>query len=84
MIVPLQKMVWSSKAIMRRTTLSEIMWTVFRQGCSFALGEMHKNGLDRTAEWSTACVHNIQSHMDFDLLTIPLTLKRITYVENGW
>ena len=43
MIMPLQKLVRSSKAVMRRTTLSAIMWATFRQGCSFALGEMPEN-----------------------------------------
>ena len=39
--------------------------------------------LDRTPEWSTACAH-IQSHMDFDLITIPWLLKGLTHVETGW
>ena len=83
MIMPLQKLVRSSKALMRRTTLSAIMWATFRQGCSFALGEMPENSLDRTPEWCTACAH-IRSHMDFDLITIPLSLKGLAYVETGW
>ena len=82
MIMPLQKLVRTSKAVMRRTTLSAIMWATFRQGCSFALGEMPENSLDRTPEWSTACAH-IRSHMDFDLISIPLALKGL-FTQEGW
>ena len=41
MIVPLQKLVWSSKSLMRTTTLAAINLAVFRQGCSFALEDYH-------------------------------------------
>lgn len=84
MIVPLQKLVRSSRSLMRTTTLAAINWAVFRQGCSFALGEMHENGRDRTPEWCTACA-SIRADQDFDFLTIPLTLKgRIIYIHDSW
>jgi hypothetical protein len=69
---------------MRTTTIAAINWAVFRQGCSFALGEMHENGGDRTPEWCTACA-SIRAHQDFDFLTIPLQLKgRNIYIHDGW
>ena len=84
MVVPLQKLVRSSRSLMRTTTIAAINWAVFRQGCSFALGEMHENGGDRTPEWCTACA-SIRAHQDFDFLTIPLQLKgRNIYIHDGW
>jgi hypothetical protein len=69
MIMPLQKMVRLSKAVMQRTTLSVIILATFRQGCSFMLGEIPVNSLERTPEWSMACTY-IRFHMDFDHITI--------------
>ena len=48
MIMPLQKFIPHAKALMRRTTLSAIMWATFKQGCSFVLGDMPENGKNRT------------------------------------
>ena len=82
MIMPLQKFIPHAKALMRRTTLSAIMWATFKQGCSFALGDMPEHEKNRTPEWETA-VSMIGSQMDFNLLGVPITLKGVHIVE-GW
>ena len=77
-INPLLKLTPVARQLMKRTTLAAILWAVYKESTSFALG---KEDAPATPEWETA-VGMIRCKSDFTMLEVPVAINGISVITS--